>query len=461
MPAHASARESERRPVILLSSDAEACAALEVELEKSATILQVPDLDALSTVLDAVPQDLLVFDLDSVATNADEAEASARRVRERYQRIPIIALTRSRQIAGRVRSMVQYVFVAPVDPDKLCDAVLASLNGHSAHSDELVPSPSRRRSLGGLIGSSEPMQRIYEAILRLADSNTTVLVRGESGTGKELVARAIVSLGRRSAKPFISLNCAALPESLIESELFGHEKGAYTGADRSRPGQIELAHTGTLFLDEIATLTLPLQSKLLRVLEDREVRRIGGNTGRPIDFRLITATNEDLEQSVKLGRFREDLYYRINVVPLQLPPLRERPGDIALLVDHYLKHYCSAEALPPKRVAPDAMEVLEDYHWPGNVRELENFIQRLVLMVTGDAIEAHHLPKNVLFASTTRNESLLIPAEGLDFEDEMGRIEAAYLRAALRKTSGVKNKAAKLLKLSERQMKYLCHKHGL
>jgi len=248
---------------------------------------------------------------------------------------------------------------------------------------------------------------------------------------------------------------------LIETELFGHERGAYTGADRARPGHIELAHTGTLFLDEIATLTLPLQSKLLRVLEDREVRRIGSNVGRSIDFRLITATNEDLEDMVKMGRFREDLYYRINVVPLDLPPLRDREGDIPLLIDHYLKHFCSQENVEPKHIDPEALEILEEYAWPGNVRELENLVQRLVLMVTGPNIEPRHLPKNVLYATTAQHESLLIPEEGIDFEKELHRIESAYLRAALRRTNGRKAEAGKLLKLTPRQMKYLCRKHDL
>jgi DNA-binding NtrC family response regulator len=461
MSGPATTQKADRRPVLILSSDAEACAALETEISRFAVVSQVPDLESLVTVLDAVPQELLILDLDSVGDNVQESEKSAYSIRERYPQLPIIALTRSRQIAGKARTLgVKQVLVAPVDPDKLISAVLSSLNGH-ADAEAIRPAHVGRRSLAGLIGASEAMQRVYEAILRLADSSTTVLIRGESGSGKELAARAIVSLGRRSSKPFISLNCAALPESLIESELFGHERGAYTGADRARPGQIEIAHTGTLFLDEIATLTLPLQSKLLRVLEDREVRRIGGSAGRSIDFRLITATNEDLEQMVKIGRFREDLYYRINVVPLDLPPLRQREGDIPLLIDHYLKRLCAAEEVELKRIDPEAIEILEDYNWPGNVRELENLVQRLVLMVAGTTIEPKHLPKNVVFASSARNESLLIPEEGLHFEKEMGRIESAYLQAALRRTSGVKNKAAKLLNLSERQMKYLCHKHGL
>jgi DNA-binding NtrC family response regulator len=449
----------ERRRVLVVTHDAEASSALKAELHTFADVDLLPDVESLADAVLALVPHLLILDLDSIGDNARQVAEIVAALREKYIALPILGLTRQRAMANRVRAKGIRVFVAPADPDELNQVIEAVLSGESL--EGAIPAAKERRSLGSLIGSSESMQRIYEAILRLADSNTTVLIRGASGSGKELAARAIVSHGRRSARPFISLNCAALPESLIEAELFGYERGAFTGADRSHPGQIELAHTGTLFLDEIATLTLQLQTKLLRVLEDREVRRIGGNTGRSIDFRLITATNEDLEEMVKVGRFREDLYYRINVVPLDMPPLRDREGDIPLLVDHYLKQFCNSENVPLKRIKPEALEILEDFHWPGNVRELENLMQRLALMVTGPTIEARHLPKNVLYASTTRNESLLIPEEGLDFEKEMGKIEAAYVRAALRRTDGIKKEAGKLLKLTPRQMKYLCRKHGL
>jgi len=450
---------TQRRPIVILTHDVEASSALETELSLLATLIYAPDLDSLYLILETSPREMLIADLDSVAADPREAEAVVTAIRERFPDLPIIALSRSRTSARMAKRLgVRRALVAPVDPDELVQVVSGVLNGESAEGASV---PSTRRSLAHLIGVSEPMQNVYNAILRLADSSTTVLIRGESGSGKELAARAIVSLGRRNTKPFISLNCAALPETLIETELFGHERGAYTGADRSRPGHIELAHTGTLFLDEIATLTLSLQSKLLRVLEDREVRRIGGSTPRSIDFRLLTATNEDLEEMVHVGRFREDLYYRINVVPLDLPPLRDREGDIPLLLDHYLKHFCAAEGVAVKEVDPEVVEILEEYRWPGNVRELENLVQRMVLMVNGPRIEPRHLPKNVLYATSAQNESLLIPEEGLDFVKELERIEGAYLRAALRRTDGRKAEAGKLLKLTPRQMKYLCHKHGL
>ena len=312
-----------------------------------------------------------------------------------------------------------------------------------------------------MLGRSDSMQRVYEGIRRVAQSTSSVVIRGESGTGKELVARAIVALGPRRSKPFISLNCAALPEALIEAELFGHEKGAFTGAHAARPGHIELSHGGTLFLDEIATLSPHLQSKLLRVLQSRTVQRLGGGASKQIDFRLLTATHENLEQMVRAGRFREDLFYRIHVVPIHLPPLRARKGDIAALTDHFLRRYSEDHHVPPKRMELDALEVLEDYSWPGNVRELENLVQRLVIMIEGPTITAEHLPQHILYNTTTRREALLIPDDGIDFDQEMERIEAAYVEAALRRAGGKKTAAATLLRINPQKMKYLCRKHGI
>jgi transcriptional regulator with PAS, ATPase and Fis domain len=320
---------------------------------------------------------------------------------------------------------------------------------------------AKLQSFHELVGASEAMRLVYAAITRVAHSTSTVLLRGESGTGKELVAKAIVAAGHRSEKPFISINCAALPENLIETELFGHEKGAFTDAQTARPGYIELAHTGTLFLDEIATLGLALQAKLLRVLEDRSVTRIGGKAPKKIDFRLISATNEGLEELVHAGRFREDLYYRINVIPIHLPPLREREGDIPLLINHFFRFYLEINHVPEKAMEPEVVEILEQYSWPGNIRELENLVQRLVLMVDGPVIRAQHLPQHILVTTTTSQEALLIPEEGVNFDEEMARIEAAYMRAALRRSGGSKIGAARLLHIDKQKMHYLCRKYGV
>jgi transcriptional regulator with PAS, ATPase and Fis domain len=305
------------------------------------------------------------------------------------------------------------------------------------------------------------MRLVYDAIQQVADSSINVLIRGESGTGKELAARAVVALSSRANKPYIRLNCAALPETLIESELFGSEKGAFTGATESRPGQIELADGGTLFLDEIATLTPALQTKLLRVLEDHQVQRLGGRTFRKIDFRLICATNEPLEEMVRNGKFREDLYYRIHVVPIDLPPLRERTGDIPLLCEYFLQVHCLANGIPVKQLAEDALAALEEHTWPGNVRELENLVQRLVVTVRRDVIGANDLPSRVVAQSVAAQEAILVPEDGTDFDEEVRRLEIALLTTALRRTGGHKAAAARLLKIDSQRMKYLCRKYGV
>ena len=312
-----------------------------------------------------------------------------------------------------------------------------------------------------MIGGSDEMRRVYNAISQVADSRISVIVRGESGTGKELVARAIVALSDRRNKPFISVNCAALPENLIESELFGHERGAYTGAVDTRPGHIELADGGTLFLDEIATLTMPLQTKLLRVLEDHKVQRLGSRQSRKIDFRLICATNEPLEEMTKTGKFREDLYYRIHVVPIFLPPLRERTGDIALLADHFLRAHAIANRVPPKRLTPEVLTALEGHSWPGNVRELENLMQRLVITITGTVIQLEHLPAQILEQNLTAQEAILLPEGGVGFDEQIRQMEIALLEAAIRREAGNKAAAARLLQLDTQRMKYLCRKYSI
>ncbi len=311
------------------------------------------------------------------------------------------------------------------------------------------------------IGCSEPMRAVYAAIEQVACSGVNVLIRGESGTGKELAARAIVALSRRAHQPYIRLNCSALPHDLIESELFGSERGAFTGATESRPGQIELADQGTLFLDEIATLALPLQTKLLRVLEDHMVQRLGGRTQRKIDFRLICATHENLEEMVRTGRFREDLYYRIHVVPIQLPPLRERNGDIPLLCSHFLHTHCIANSIPPKHFDDMALSALEQHTWPGNVRELENLIQRLVITVGGNEIQSTHLPSQLLVNHLAASEAVLLPDSGTDFDAAVQEMEIALLTAALRRSQGNKAAAARLLHIDGQRIKYLCRKYAL
>lgn len=427
-------------------------------------ILQTWD-ELLAWVKKQLP-DAILLDIDTVGANSEQGITALAELRTVGPDLVLVALTRSESRKLRhqaIDATVDQYFVAPINFEEIRVVLGRALEKRTAEIDyrNRQDAESERESFGELIGASEAMRHVYEAITRVADSNSTVLIRGESGTGKELVARAIVSMGPRAEKPFISINCAALPENLIETELFGHERGAFTDAKEARQGHIELAHTGTLFLDEIATLGLALQSKLLRVLEDRAVTRIGGHNPKKIDFRLITATNEDLENMVHTGRFREDLYYRINVVPIALPPLRERAGDIPLLIDHFLRIYCAQNGVPLKRLDPEVIQILEEDPWPGNVRELENLVQRLVLMVDGPTIKVQHLPQRILYNSATSQESLLIPEEGVKFDEEIARIEVAYLEAALRRSGGSKMGAARLLHIDKQKMHYLCRKYRI
>jgi len=408
----------------------------------------------------------ILFDLDSIGDGANDGIDVLREIRALRNDVVLVSLTKSadRSIPLRAsRAGGDEFFLAPLNYAELHVVITRAIEKRALELEgrRLVEQVESKSAFGSLIGGSPAMQKVYEAILAVAASNTSVVLRGESGTGKELIAQAIVQSGSRADKAYVCLNCSALPETLIDSELFGYEKGAFTGADADKPGLIESAHAGTLFLDEITTLNPNLQSKLLRVLQEHSVQRLGGRSAKKIDFRLICATNDDLEDLVKKGQFREDLYYRVNVVPIFVPPLRDRKGDLPLLVDHFLRVYCTAAKKPLKRIQPDVMGILEDYAWPGNVRELENIIQRLVVMSDSPVITAEQLPQSLLYSSAVSQEAILIPEEGVDFDAEMERIELAYLNAALRRTGGKKSAAAALLRLDSQRMKYLCRKFKL
>jgi DNA-binding NtrC family response regulator len=410
--------------------------------------------------------DAILLDIDEIGESSEEGLSALAELRAKGPDLLLVALTRSNSRSTRhkaIEAVVDEYFVAPIDFQEVRIVLARALEKRTAEIDYRIEQEKKaeRQSFCDLIGASEAMGKVYEAITRVAESHSTVLILGESGVGKELVARAIVAGGKRAGQPFISINCAALPENLIETELFGHERGAFTDAKTARAGHIELAHNGTLFLDEIGTLGLALQSKLLRVLQDRAVTRIGGDKARKIDFRLLAATNDDLERLVETGRFREDLYYRINVIPIVVPPLRQRKSDLPLLVDHFLRVYCRENGKPLMQIEMEVLSVMEDYNWPGNVRELENVVQRLVLMIDSPVIAVKHLPQNLLVASNASQEAILIPQEGVDFDEEMERIELAYLKAALNRTGGRKSAAASLLGIDSQRMKYLCRKRNL
>ncbi|MBD3288344.1 response regulator [candidate division KSB1 bacterium] len=308
-------------------------------------------------------------------------------------------------------------------------------------------------SLDNIIGQSEVMEKVYQMVQKVAPSDATVLVRGESGTGKELVAQAIHQLSNRKKEPFIAVNCGALPESLLESELFGHEKGAFTGADKQKLGRFELAGKGTIFLDEIGDITPATQVKLLRVLQNREIVRLGGQKVIETTARTIAATNRNLEEAMKSGEFREDLYYRINVFPIYLPPLRERREDIPDLAAHFLKK----NNAPADKIDPAAMQQLMNYHWQGNVRELENVIERSLIMAGDDIITADILPPHIRGKTDQQNiMSLDIPDEGLSIEE----VERGLIHKALAKAQGNKSKASKLLGITRRRLYSMMERLG-
>ena len=318
----------------------------------------------------------------------------------------------------------------------------------------IFPSERRQRvapSFGGLLGTSNAMQRIYRLAAQVAPTRATVLVTGESGTGKGALARALHDRSPRAGRPFVSVHCVALAESLLESELFGHEKGAFTGADRRRPGRFEIANGGTLFLDEVGEIPLATQVKLLRVLQEREFERVGGNEAIAVDVRIIAATNRDLAADVKAGRFREDLYYRLNVVPIEMPPLRMRHSDLEVLARHYLERFNEENGKTVLGFTPAARARIAEYSWPGNVRELENAIERAIVVCEGSHVDAEHLP----IANERTSITARIPGSTL------AEIERYAIVATLEAAGGSTTKAAEMLGVSVRTVQYRLNEYGI
>ena len=342
---------------------------------------------------------------------------------------------------GVVASMIAQA----VKINRLIDAERRRLLEENVHLREEL---RERYDFSNLIGNSGPMRRVYEQVTQVAPTNTTVMLRGESGTGKELIAHAIHYNSPRKNSPFIKVNCAALPETLIESELFGYEKGAFTGAHSQKKGRFELAEGGTLFLDEIGDLNASTAVKLLRVLQEREFDRLGGTKTVKADVRLIVATNKDLEKAIAAGTFREDLYYRLNVFAIFVPPLRERKSDVLLLADHFLEKYANQHGKNIKRISTPAIDMLMSYHWPGNVRELENTIERAVLVCDGNVIHGHHLPPTLQTAEASGTVT------NVSFKEAVEAYEKDLIQDTLKTTRGNRAKAASLLKTTDRVINY-------
>jgi two-component system response regulator PilR (NtrC family) len=324
---------------------------------------------------------------------------------------------------------------------------------------ELFRRAARELARDNIIGQSRPLRAVLETARAVAPTSSTVLITGESGTGKELVARRVHELSPRGERPFVSLNCGAFPETLLESELFGYMKGAFTGAAQNKLGLFQAADGGTLFLDEIGEMSLPMQVKLLRVLQEWKVRPLGSTEERRVDVRVIAATNKDLRQLVIEKTFREDLFYRISVIPLHVPPLRERSEDIPLLALHFLQRFAQQMGKPVRGIAPDALAALRRYDWPGNVRELENAVERAVALETEEEVSLRSLPEHISRVSAPHPTEDLLPQKGIDLEKHIQEQERAYLVAALHRAGGVRTKAAELLGMSYRSFRHYAKKY--
>jgi DNA-binding NtrC family response regulator len=403
----------------------------------------------------------LIF-LDIIMPGKDGMEM-LKEIRQNQPLTPVVMLTATKTVKTAVEAMKlgAYDYITkPFDVEELRLVAQKALESRDLKiaNRRLQEEVEERYRFDNIIGKSKEMREIYSTIRQIAEKNSTVLIHGESGTGKELVARAIHYNSLRKDKPFVAVNCAAIPETLIESELFGHEKGAFTDAQSRRIGHFEMAHQGTLFLDEVSELSLPTQAKILRSLQEREFVRVGGTKTISVDVRLVSATNKNLEELMACGNFRSDLYYRINVVPMTIPPLRKRKEDILLLAKHFLDKHAGPEK---KKISPEAMDILVAYDWPGNVRELENIIERIVVLTNVDTLGPHDLPptlKNNSRVELIKHEVL----EGrISFEDAERDFEKDIILEALKKSNYVQTKAADLLGISRRILKYKMDKYGI
>jgi len=388
-------------------------------------------------------------------------------LREHGFTTPVIMITAYADSESAIQAMKQGAFDYLTKPFKMDEIKLvirrALAEAAARHESEApAPLPAAEPALRGIIGRSPRMVELYKLISRVALVDSSLLITGESGTGKELVARTIHYNSPRAEKPFVAINCGAIPEELLESELFGHVKGSFTGAIAHKAGLVEVARGGTLFLDEVAEMSPNLQVKLLRFLQDHMFRRVGGTEDLEADIRTLAATNKDPAQLIRMGTFREDLYYRLNVIAVEMPPLRDRREDIPLLATNFLSLFAARAGRHAMRIAPEAMEALQAHAWPGNVRELENVMERAVALATTDEVHLETLPPSIFHtAATSHPQKWEVPPEGLNLEQVIADIEQALLRDALEKAGGVQTRAAQLLGINFRSFRYRARKYGL
>jgi two-component system NtrC family response regulator len=419
-------------------------------------VLQASDGETALETFRAEPVDLVLTDQKMPGLSGLEVVRAARAINPEVAVIVLTAYGTIEHAVTAIKAGASDYLTKPVNLDELLHRVGQALDRRRLlrENRELREALGERQRLEGIVGESGRMQEVLSLVRRVAPSDATVLVRGESGTGKELVARAIHAASGRAGGPFVAVNCAALPETLLESELFGHEKGAFTGAQAARQGRFEAAQGGTIFLDEIGDLPPHVQVKLLRVLQERRIERLGANRSVAVDVRLVAATHRDLEAMVREGTFRDDLYYRINVVTITLPPLRDRREDIPLLLERFLERFARANARTIRGLTREARDTLLRYDYPGNVRELENIVERAVVLARDDVIGLADLPLGVKETEKDLAGARTLPAavEGL---------ERQMIREALVEAGGVQTRAAELLGISERVLRYKLRKYGL
>ena len=407
--------------------------------------------------------DLVVTDIKMPGADGMDV---LRYARENLPDLPVILITAYGSIAQAVEALkagaLDYV-VKPFDVEELKIIVGRGLAARRLKQENLLLKRDLKERYGfeQMIGKSRPMQEIYILIEKVASTDSTVLITGESGTGKEMAARAVHQQGARRDHAFVSINCAALPENLLESELFGHVRGSFTGAVSDKKGMFELAQRGTLFLDEVGEMSPWTQVKLLRALQERKVRRVGGSDEIPVDVRIIAATNQDLKRRIEEGKFREELYYRLNVISVDMPPLRKRAEDIPILIAHFLQKYCDKMGKKPKRFTPEVVGLLEGYPWPGNIRELENVIERIVAIEDRETVTASCLPQEIVSPQRKKLDTQELFAPGFSLTRHLDDITKKYIQEALAVTGGSLQKAAPLLGLSYRTIRYLIGKYDL
>ncbi len=406
-------------------------------------VLMAPGVPEAIQILDNSPVDLVITDLKMPKVSGLEL---VRHIRENFRDTEVMMITGYATIDGAVQAVktgADEYLSKPFTDEELLAAVRRVLEKLKLKRMSELQRRGFPTSTHGLIGNSDVMKKVFNAITKAAGINATVMIQGESGTGKELVARAIHYSSLRASAPFIPVNCGGIPEGLLESELFGYVKGAFTGATESRAGFFQTAEGGTIFLDEISETSLAMQVKLLRVLQDKEVCMVGANRSRKIDVRIIAATNKDLLSLIKKGSFREDLFFRFNVINITLPPLRERGDDILILTQHFLSKYARELGRGIPEFSPDALKSLRNYYWPGNIRELENMIQRLVVMTDSDKIDVSDLPSHLRF--TVSREA--------GFDRTLAEVEAEYIKNVLATVHGNKTRAAEILGIDRKTLR--------